>query len=451
MTLQEMLEKKGTLAAEIKRLADKANDDKQEWLGEDEQTWVRVNADYDTNEAAIKVEDEKRAKVQRAEAVNAPGSERRNLGREDRRGVPGGSSAGVECTDEHRLLALQAWMRHQNGLDVTERHEEACQIAGVNPFRSRLDINLGQYDNSRQAWSVGTRPDIESRAMSVGTASGGGYTVPQGFISQLERKLLAFDGPRQVATVFRTESGNQMLMPTVDDTSNTGALLAEAGSIGSSTDPTFGQKAFDAYKYSSKPILVSEELLADSAFGMGQIIPDLLGERLGRILGAQHTTGTGSSQPNGIVTASALGKTTAGASAITTDEIIDLVHSIDPAYRGGGQVGFMMNDGIIVAIRKLKDTTNQYLWQPGLQAGVPDRLYGYPIAINQNMQATVATATKTMLFGDFSKFWIRDSGVLRLYRLEELYRANDQVGFIAFMRSDSECVQTAAIKHMLQA
>lgn len=116
-----------------------------------------------------------------------------------------------------------------------------------------------------------------------------------------------------------------------------------------------------------------------------------------------------------------------------------------------GNTGFMFHDNILLALRKLKDTTNQYLWQPSMQSGVADRLHGYPYTINQNMQSSVATGTKTILFGDFSKFVIRDSGTLRFYRLEELYRANDQVGFIAFMRSDSECIQTAAIKHLIQA
>jgi HK97 family phage major capsid protein len=111
----------------------------------------------------------------------------------------------------------------------------------------------------------------------------------------------------------------------------------------------------------------------------------------------------------------------------------------------------MMNDGILLAIRKLVDGQSRPLWEPSLQMSYPDRLYGYPVSINQNMQATLATGTKTILFGDFMKFVIRDSGSMRFYRLEELYRANDQVGFIAFMRSDSECIQTAAIKHLVQA
>lgn len=448
MTLQELLEKKGKIAHEIRSLADKANDEKQSWGGEDETAWTRANADYDSTQAEIEKIEASRAKLARASEIESSLRDTRNIGREDRRGVAGGTG-GTECTDEHRLLALQAWMRTANDMDLSPEHEEACRVAGVNPNKRQFVLRMGQLSPD-PAWVSGGQPMIEKRALSVGTAASGGYTVPTGFMMELERKLLAFDGPRQVSRVIRTDSGNQILWPTVDDTSNSGALLAEAGSIGSSTDPTFAQKALDAYKYSSKPILVSEELLQDSVFNLGSELPGMLGERLGRILGAQHTTGTGSSQPNGVVTASSLGKTAASATAIAADEILDLIHSVDPAYRMGN-TGFMFHDNILLALRKLKDTTNQYLWQPSMQSGVADRLHGYPYTINQNMQSSVATGTKTILFGDFSKFVIRDSGTLRFYRLEELYRANDQVGFIAFMRSDSECIQTAAIKHLIQA
>ena len=134
----------------------------------------------------------------------------------------------------------------------------------------------------------------------------------------------------------------------------------------SEQDMTFGVMTLDAYKYTSKIVRVSVELLQDSAFNLGAELGSLLGERLGRIQNTHATTGTGSSQPNGVVTASALGKTAASATAITTDEIIDLFHSVDRAYRGNSS--FMAADSTVAAIRKLKDGDSQYLWQPGLQA-----------------------------------------------------------------------------------
>ena len=454
MTLKEMFERKGELVKLIRTLADKSKDKDHGWSAEDEQEWDRVNKDLDELQVTIDAEESTLARDDRATQLEDSLRDTRNFGREDRRGTADGD--GV-ATDEHRSLAMNAWVRSQNDMDLTPEHEDACRLVGLNPRRRSLVIGLGNsLMSARPAWCRSARPllndRMESRAgLNVGASADGGYTVPTGFMEELERTLLAFNGPRQVARVIRTDSGNQIPWPTVDDTSNTGVLLAEATTIGASVDPTFGQKLLDAYKYSSKAILISEELIEDSAFNMGQLIPSLLGERLGRIQAAQFTTGTGSSQPHGCVTASTLGKTAASATAITGDEIIDLIHSIDPAYRSGDSVGFMMNDGIIKAIRKLKTSDLQYIWQPGFQSGTPDQILNYPYTINQNMQATVATATKTMLFGDWSKFIIRDSASIRLYRLEERYRDLDQTGFVAFMRTDSELVQADALNHLLQA
>jgi HK97 family phage major capsid protein len=215
---------------------------------------------------------------------------------------------------------------------------------------------------------------------------------------------------------------------------------------------TTGAITFNAYKYESKPIQVSAELLQDSGFDMAALAGELLGERLGRAFGVAHTTSDGSAKPKGIVICATAGVTAAAATAIQPDELLGLVHSLDPAYRTNNpSVGFMMHDSILLYLRKLKDGEGQYLWQPGLSAGAPDRLLGYPIAINQNMQSSVATNTVTVLFADFSKFIIRDSGPVRLYRLDELYRAKDLTGFVAFARTDSDTIATTAIRKLTQA
>jgi HK97 family phage major capsid protein len=262
--------------------------------------------------------------------------------------------------------------------------------------------------------------------------------------------MLAYNGPRRVARVIRTDTGNPLDWPTFDDTSNIGEQLGEAADMGSSVDPVIGTLILNSYKYSSKPVLMSHELIQDSAFNMGNEVATALGVRLGRIQAQRFTTGTGSGQPHGIVTASTLGKTAASATAIAADEILDLIHSIDPAYRSGPSVGFMLNDSSVLAIRKLKDGNGQYLWQPGMQTGTPDSIFARPYTVNQEMES-IATAKKTVLFGDMSKFVIRDVSSLRFYRLEELYRAKDQTGFVAFLQSDSELIQPAAVKHLVQA
>jgi HK97 family phage major capsid protein len=259
-----------------------------------------------------------------------------------------------------------------------------------------------------------------------------------------------------VATILRTDTGNALPYPTVNDTTVTGRLLTENTAV-TNTDVTFNAITFNAYKYSSDLLLISQELMTDSAFDLSSQLGELLGIRLGRIQGTHFTTGTGSSQPAGVVTGSTLGKTAAGTTAITADELLDLVTSVDPAYRSNPGVGFMAHDNIITAIRKLKDNNNQYLWQPsmavGIKMGQPDTLYGYPVYRNQFMQSSIATGTKTVLFGDFKKFVIRDVSGIRLVRMDERYADVDQVGFVAFVRSDAKVLNagTNPIKHLIQA
>jgi HK97 family phage major capsid protein len=236
----------------------------------------------------------------------------------------------------------------------------------------------------------------------------------------------------------------------VNDTGNSGSLEGENDAL-ATTDVTFGETQLDAYIVSSDIIKSSVALLEDEEVNLVQVISDILAERIARKENALLTTGTGSSQHNGVVTASAVGKTTTGATAITADEVIDLFHSVDPSYRTGAT--WMMHDNIALYIRKLKDGDNQYLWSPGLQSGLPDRMLGAPVSINQDMQSSVATATKTVLFGDFKKYKVRRVRQLRFRRLTELYAGNDQEGFVAVIRSDGDLLNagTNPVKHMLQA
>jgi HK97 family phage major capsid protein len=190
-------------------------------------------------------------------------------------------------------------------------------------------------------------------------------------------------------------------------------------------------------------------LTQDSIFNMESLLGTLLGERLGRIANAQLTTGTGSSAPNGVVTASTLGKTAAATAAITADEIIDLKHSVDPAYRVGPKVRFMFNDSTLAAIRKLKDGQGNYLWNMGnIQQGVPGNLLGYNYSINQAM-ATLATAKKVVLFGDFSKYYVRKVGSPVIGVMRERFWPD--LGIAGLIRFDGELGDTAAIKHLITA
>ena len=239
---------------------------------------------------------------------------------------------------------------------------------------------------------------------------------------------------REVATVQTTASGNDIPMPTENDTSNKGAILAENAQI-TEQDITFGSTTLNAYMYTSKLVRVSMQLMQDSAFDMNSFLGVKLGERIARIHNEHFTTGTGSSQPQGVATAAVTGVTAASATAITYAEIVDLEHSLDPAYRNNAR--FMMKDSTLQILKKLVDGDSRPLWTAGVASGEQDRLLGYPYVINQDMPAAT-TGLDSLLFGDFSKYMIRDVAGAGLMRLTERYADYLQVGFFAFMRSDGK-------------
>ena len=196
------------------------------------------------------------------------------------------------------------------------------------------------------------------------------------------------------------------------------------------------------------PAVWSAELNTDSVLNMESFLGRLLGERMARIANSKLTTGSGSSDVEGIVTNSAAGVTAASATAVTADEIIDLVHSVDPAYRVGN-AAFMMNDSTLAAVRKLKDGDGNYLWQmSNYQAGVPQNRLGYNVVVNQDMDS-IATAKKTILFGDMSYYYVRKVGQPAIYVARERFAPD--FGILGYIRFDGVLSNTAAIKHLVQA
>lgn len=315
-------------------------------------------------------------------------------------------------------------------------------------FNKFLTLGMGELNTEERNILNKGRATTEARALSSVTGPAGGYTVPQGFYNSLIESMKAFGGMRSVrSTILRTAEGNTLPIPKVDDTTNVGAIVGENTNAGNATDPVFSQLNLSAYKYTSKVFLIPIELLQDSAFDIESYIRNVIQTRIGRITNQHFTTGTGSSQPSGVVTGSTLGKlgATGQTTSVTYDDLIDLIHSVDPAYRVAGSE-FMFNDSTLKALRKLKDTSGLPIWQPGLVQGEPDRILGFKYTINQDV-ASMAASAKSILFGDFSKFFIRDVMDLSIYRMGEKYIDAGQVGFVAFSRHDSVLVDSAAIKH----
>ena len=283
----------------------------------------------------------------------------------------------------------------------------------------------------------------EQRAQST-TSTAGGYTIPEGFVNNLEQARLSFGGILEAADTIYTATGNTLPFPTTNDTANTGALLAE-NTQDSEQDITFGVVELGAYKYTSKIVRISKELVQDSAFNMDALISEnIFKERLYRILNTHFTTGDGSSKPKGVVTATTNSYTAPSASAITNKDLTELEHKVDPAYRvrGNAKCGYMFSD---VTFKELKSLTvgtsdSRPIWQPSYAVGAPDTINGWRYWINQDLDDVNTSGNKSILFGDFSKYKIRIVRDYTLVRLQERYADFHQVGYIGFMRADGDLI-----------
>lgn len=300
----------------------------------------------------------------------------------------------------------------------------------------------------RAAYLRGEISDAELRAQSVGSTTGGGYTVADAPMAALVETLKTF-GPMlngSLVDMINTSGGNPLPIPTNDDTGNAPAGITAENAAISATDTVFGQKTLGAYKIASL-FLASNELLADSSLNVEEYILRKLAERLARRANPFLTLGTGSSQPAGIVTGSSLGKTAVAQAAITADELIDLGYSVDALY---ADAGFMAHRTTVAAIRKLKDTTGQYLWGAPIERGAPATFDGKPVYINNDMDV-LGAGKKVVLFGDFKKYCVRIAQGVNIVRLNERYADADQVGFRATMRVDGVVTDSTAIKHLITA
>lgn len=346
---------------------------------------------------------------------------------------------------EHELAQRVERRAGRDGVPLTDAKDQAEQERLI--FNKWLrggmqDLN----DQERQFMQHRSAPVIQA-AQSVGTTTAGGFLVPQGFSDRLEIALKFFSGMMQNSEIIETETGAPIPWPTVNDTTQVGALLAENTTIGAQ-DAAFSSVTLNAFMYTSKLIAVSIQLMQDSFMNVDNLVADLAGQRLGRIWNTHFTTGTGTTQPNGAVTASTQGKVgTAGqTTSVIYDDLVDLIHSVDVAYRPNAR--FMTNDLSLRTIRKLKDSQGRPLWEPSVQAGQPDMLLGYPVVTNNDVPVMAANA-KSILFGDFSKYKIRRVRSTTLMRLNERYADNLQVGFFAFARVDGNLIDagTNPVKH----
>jgi HK97 family phage major capsid protein len=264
----------------------------------------------------------------------------------------------------------------------------------------------------------------------------GAFIVPQGFQYELEQALKTYGGMFQVARILPTPTGNTLLWPTSNDTAVLGEQVAENTAV-SQANPSISNVQLNAWKYSTKMVNVSNELLQDSAFDVDAYLRELFVARLGRILNQRFTIGVGTTEPKGITVAATAGPTAEGVGVISYNDLVNLEHSVDPAYRQGAK--FMFHDTTLKAIKKLKDSQGHPLWVPGVAANAPDSILSYPYVINQDMPA-IGTGNTQMVFGAMDKYIIRSVKELTILRLNERFAELGQTAFIGFARFDGNLI-----------
>ena len=345
------------------------------------------------------------------------------------------------------IIERNAEMKKELAANEGEARSAAPKATASSAFSKYLRHGMGSLNAQERSLMEkrGTATQI------VGTDSLGGFLVPQEFSNELDVATLFTGEVERLAKKLNTASGGLLDYPTVDDTATDAILTSEAGAV-TTADMTFANKQLSAYNYSSL-VKVSAQLLQDSAFDLNSFLVEAMGERIARATNAAFTTGDASSKPQGIVVGSSLGNTAAGATAITADDVLDLIYSVDASYRNKPSFGLMAHDNIISAIRALGvGSSNDYpIWQPGMAVGQPDRIFGVPVYVNNDMQSSIATATKTMIAADFSKYVVRNAGGVQFLRLNERFMNELEVGFIAYKRADGAVLNSAAVKHLLQA
>ena len=306
----------------------------------------------------------------------------------------------------------------------------------------RADEKTGRasdaYKEDFGAHLRGKRP--VHNVLSEGVQADGGYLVPVEFERQIVAGLDEANVVRGLAKVITTSAERKIPVAAAHSEAK---WTAENGAY-TESNPTFDQKTIDAFKLTDL-VKVSIELLQDSMFDLESYIAAEFARAFGIAEEQAFCVGTGTGQPTGIFTEKGgqVGVTAASAAAVTADELISLVYSLKSPYRRNAK--FLMNDATIGAIRKLKDGNGVYLWQPSLQAGEPDKLLGYELYTSPYVPQMAAGAFSAA-FGDFRNYWIADRSGRTVQRLNELYSANGQVGFVATERVDGKVILPEGIR-----
>lgn len=360
------------------------------------------------------------------------------------------NSAEVESQFETMMKDSDGLAQRADNLDRVEaRDRDLNRIDNVSSDAVSENRDAQSEDETRTAAAFtdyirGRKTLGELRANGVATDPKGGALVPLTFQNTLLSRLESF-GPMldpSVVNMLVTASGGPIEMPVFNDQVK-GQIIGENTLI-PEDDLAFDTRNMSAYKYTSRLVRISNELLQDAAVDVDQVVTKALAQRIGRILNEHMTTGTGVGQPQGFVTAAPVGVTTATLAVITPEELIALQHSIDPAYRASAAWQFA--DATLLKARTMKDTTGAFIWAPGMTVGAPATILGRPYYINPDMAGVYTTGSVVAAFGDFKSYTVRRAKDIYVRRLDERYADYDQVGFVALARFDGALLDTSAVK-----
>lgn len=381
--------------------------------------------------------------------VAAAKAEGRNLSNEENEKFDAISNE----VDELRAAAARIERAEELKKEMATKAEEVREAAPAKvEARDAFNAYLRKGMNGLNANEARAMEELRGTSTQVTTNDGlGGFLVPENWSDFVSATELFKSDIERVATVIRTSNGQAFNLPANDDTSVVAAILGE-GTAETVSDMTFTNVKFEPYTYSSKIVKVSNQLMADNAFDLAGFVGGQLANRLNRGINDHLTTGTNSSQPQGIVTGSSLGKTAASASAVTIAEILDLMYAVDASYRNAAGAGFMMNSATLAAVRKLGfGSSNDFpVFVPAMEVGGVDLLFGKPVHVNEDMDG-IATGNKSIIFGDLKQYYVHEAGGVQLLRLNERFADALSTGFIAYRRVDGNVLQASAIKHLIQA
>jgi HK97 family phage major capsid protein len=336
-------------------------------------------------------------------------------------------------------------LERQAALDAEMNRPTSSPIVNT-PQRPDAETKPGRMSAEYKSafWNMmrAQKPNFDvSNALHIGTQEGGGYLAPDEYERTLVEALTQENMLRKLCHIIQTGSGDRKI-PIVA-TKGAASWVEEAGAIPESDD-TFGQISIGAHKLATL-IKVSEELLQDNVFNLEAYIAKEFARRIAAKEEESFILGDGTGKPTGLLAATGgaqIGGTTTGAS-ITLDDVIDLYYSLGAPYRS--KAVFIMNDATVKLIRKLKDSTGAYLWQPSIKEATPDTILNRPL-YTCSFMPTVAAGAKAILFGDLSYFWICDRQGRVFKRLNELYATTNQVGFLVTQRVDAKLVLPEAVK-----